>query len=194
MAELTTTEKDHASHRHGDAHRAARAAARQQRFFDITEEEEQLRLSRCLRCRLQQAGRVRRASARRRARSTSRSASLMKQGYGTIVLQQSGRQAFARRRHPQPAQPDIEGSLGYFGCGLIDGPNVHIKGRVGWSCGENMLAGTIVIEKNAGSPFGAAMRGGDLVCKGDVGAPHRASTRRAARSSSAAAPAPSPAS
>ena len=22
-------------------------------------------------------------------------------------------------------------SLGYFGCGLIDGPNVHIKGRVG---------------------------------------------------------------
>ena len=64
----------------------------------------------------------------------------------------------------------IEGSLGYFGCGLIDGPNVHIKGRVGWSCAENMLAGTIVIEKNAGSTFGAAIRGGDLVCKGDVGA------------------------
>jgi glutamate synthase domain-containing protein 3 len=33
-----------------------------------------------------------------------------------------------------------------------------------------MLAGTIVIEKNAGSTFGAAIRGGDLVCKGDVGA------------------------
>ncbi len=33
-----------------------------------------------------------------------------------------------------------------------------------------MLAGTVVIEKNAGSTFGAAMRGGDLVCKGDVGA------------------------
>ena len=64
---------------------------------------------------------------------------------------------------------DFEGSLGYFGCGLIDGPNVHISGRVGWSFGENMMAGTVVIEKNAGSTFGAAIRGGDLVCKGDVG-------------------------
>ena len=44
-------------------------------------------------------------------------------------------------------------SLGYFGCGLIDGPNVHIKGRVGWSCAENMMAGTVVIDGNAGSTF-----------------------------------------
>ena len=61
-------------------------------------------------------------------------------------------------------------SLGYFGCGLIDGPNVHIEGRVGWSCAENMMAGTVVIDGNACSTFGAAIRGGDLVCKGDVGA------------------------
>jgi len=63
----------------------------------------------------------------------------------------------------------IEGSLGYFGLGLIDGPNVRIAGRVGWSCAENMMSGTILIEKNAGSQFGAAIRGGDLVCKGNVG-------------------------
>jgi glutamate synthase domain-containing protein 3 len=53
--------------------------------------------------------------------------------------------------------------------GLIDGPNVRIKGRVGWSCAENMMSGTVVIEKNAGSTFGAALRGGDLVCGGSVG-------------------------
>lgn len=63
----------------------------------------------------------------------------------------------------------FEGSLGYFGCGLVDGPNIRISGRVGWSCAENMMAGSVVVEKNAGSTFGAAMRGGDLVCKGDVG-------------------------
>ncbi len=63
----------------------------------------------------------------------------------------------------------FEGSLGYFGCGLIDGPNIHISGRVGWSCAENMMAGTVVIDKNAGSTFGAAIRGGDLICRGDVG-------------------------
>ena len=65
---------------------------------------------------------------------------------------------------------DFKGSLGYFGCGLVDGPIIHISGRVGWSCGENMMAGVIVVEKNAGSSFGAAIRGGDLVCKGDAGA------------------------
>lgn len=64
----------------------------------------------------------------------------------------------------------FEGSLGYFGVGLIDGPEVTITGRVGWSVAENMMSGTVVIEKNAGSLAGAAIRGGDLVVKGAVGA------------------------
>jgi glutamate synthase domain-containing protein 3 len=64
----------------------------------------------------------------------------------------------------------IEGSLGYFGCGLIDGPEIRVTGRVGWSVAENMMAGVVLIEKNAGSLAGAALRGGDLVVRGDVGA------------------------
>ena len=64
----------------------------------------------------------------------------------------------------------FEGSLGYFGCGLIDGPEVEITGRVGWSVAENMMSGVVVVEGNAGSLAGAALRGGDLVVKGDVGA------------------------
>ncbi len=64
----------------------------------------------------------------------------------------------------------FEGSLGYFGCGLIDGPEIEITGRVGWSVAENMMSGVVVIEGNAGSLAGAALRGGDLVVKGDVGA------------------------
>lgn len=64
----------------------------------------------------------------------------------------------------------FSGSLGYFGCGLIDGPEIHIHGRVGWSVCENMMSGVVIIDKNAGSLTGAAMRGGDLVIKGDVGA------------------------
>ena len=94
---------------------------------------------------------------------------LMAEGYGSIVV-----------KHPQARHSlgvgilqrlnlIFEGSLGYFGVGLIDGPNVRVTGRVGWSCAENMMAGTVIVEKNAGSTFGAAMRGGDLVCMGDVG-------------------------
>jgi glutamate synthase domain-containing protein 3 len=95
---------------------------------------------------------------------------LMKSGHGTITVKNP------RAKHSlgvgilNRLNLNFEGSLGYFGCGLIDGPNVRISGRVGWSCAENMMAGTVVIEKNAGSLFGAAIRGGDLVCKGQAGA------------------------
>lgn len=94
---------------------------------------------------------------------------LMQEGYGTITVKNP------RARHGvgvgilNRLNLIFEGSLGYFGCGLIDGPNVRISGRVGWSCAENMMSGTVCIEGNAGSTFGAAIRGGDLVCKGDVG-------------------------
>ncbi len=94
---------------------------------------------------------------------------LMDQGYGTIVIQNP------RGKHSlgvgilNRLNLIIEGSTGYFSTGLIDGPNVRVNGRVGWSCGENMMSGTVVVEKNAGSTFGAAIRGGDLVCKGHVG-------------------------
>jgi methylamine---glutamate N-methyltransferase subunit B len=64
----------------------------------------------------------------------------------------------------------FEGSLGYFALGMIDGPEVHIAGRVGWSACENMMSGVVVVDSNAGSLTGAAIRGGDLVVKGRVGA------------------------
>src|SRR5262249_30311292 len=64
----------------------------------------------------------------------------------------------------------FEGSLGYFACGIIDGPEIHITGRVGWSAAENMMSGVVVIEGTAGSLCGAALRGGHLVVRGGVGA------------------------
>ena len=94
---------------------------------------------------------------------------LMAEGYGTIVLKDPRGKHSIGTGILSRLNLIIEGSVGYFGVGLIDGPNVRINGRVGWSCGENMMSGTVVIEKNAGSTFGAAIRGGDLVCKGSVG-------------------------
>jgi glutamate synthase domain-containing protein 3 len=64
----------------------------------------------------------------------------------------------------------IDGSLGYFACGLGDGPEIHVTGRVGWSLAENMMAGVVVVDKNAGSLTGAALRGGDVVVRGHAGA------------------------
>jgi glutamate synthase domain-containing protein 3 len=94
---------------------------------------------------------------------------LMAEGHGTIVVKNPGAKHSLGVGILNRLNLIFEGSLGYFGCGLIDGPNVRIQGRVGWSCAENMMAGTVLIEKNAGSTFGAALRGGDLVCRGSVG-------------------------
>ncbi|MCP4951363.1 GXGXG motif-containing protein [Arenicellales bacterium nBUS_48] len=94
---------------------------------------------------------------------------LMNEGVGTITVRNPGAKHSLGVGILSRLNLHFDGSLGYFGCGLLDGPNVTVSGRVGWSCGENMMAGTVVIEKNGGSTFGAAIRGGDLVCKGDVG-------------------------
>ena len=95
---------------------------------------------------------------------------LMSQGYGTIVIKNPQGKHSLGVGILNKLNLIFEGSLGYFGMGSCDGPIVRINGRVGWSCAENMMAGKVVIEKNAGSCFGAAIRGGDLVCKGSVGA------------------------
>ena len=94
---------------------------------------------------------------------------LMDQGVGSITVNNPGARHSIATGILNRLKLNINGSLGYFGCGLIDGPIVKIAGRVGWSCAENMMSGVVEIAKNAGSTFGAAIRGGDLVCHGDVG-------------------------
>ena len=58
---------------------------------------------------------------------------LMSQGYGSVVMKNPGAKHSLAVGILNRLNLTIEGSLGYFGCGLIDGPNIHIKGRVGWS-------------------------------------------------------------
>ncbi len=94
---------------------------------------------------------------------------LMEEGYGSIVIKNPRGMHSLGVGILNKLNLIVEGSTGYFAVGLIDGPNVRINGRVGWSCGENMMSGTVIVEKNAGSTFGAAIRGGDLVCRGSVG-------------------------
>ena len=64
----------------------------------------------------------------------------------------------------------FEGSLGYFGCGLIDGPEIRITGRVGWSLREHGDVRRCRRRRERRPLTGAAFRGGDLVIKGQVGA------------------------
>jgi len=45
----------------------------------------------------------------------------------------------------------------------IDGPNVTINGRVGWSCAENMLAGTQVNDLTPSEVHAGLVRSSALV-------------------------------
>jgi len=95
---------------------------------------------------------------------------IYEQGIRDVIVRNPGAKHSIGVGILQRCRITFEGSLGYFGVGLIDGPEVHITGRVGWSVAENMMSGVVVIEKVAGSLAGAAIRGGDLVVKGSVGA------------------------
>jgi len=64
----------------------------------------------------------------------------------------------------------VEGTAGYFCGSMNDGATFHILGNTGWSVGECMLSGEIVVERNAASSTGASIRDGTVVVKGHVGA------------------------
>jgi glutamate synthase domain-containing protein 3 len=95
---------------------------------------------------------------------------LYEQGVTDVTVQNPGAKHSIGVGILQRCRLRFEGSLGYFGLGVIDGPEIVVTGRVGWSVCENMMSGVVVIEKNAGSLTAAAMRGGDLIVRGGVGA------------------------
>ncbi len=72
---------------------------------------------------------------------------LMEEGQGDITMRNPGAKHSLGVGILSRLNLRFEGSLGYFGCGLLDGPNVVITGRVGWSCAENMMSGTLVVKK-----------------------------------------------
>src|SRR5262249_59349773 len=61
---------------------------------------------------------------------------------------------------------DIEGNAGYFIGGLGKGPDVVVNGFVGWSVGENLMAGSVRVKGNASECAGASSHGGTIIIQG----------------------------
>jgi glutamate synthase domain-containing protein 3 len=70
----------------------------------------------------------------------------------------------------KPCKINVEGSVGYYGASLMDGPEVHISGNAGWALGENLMGGKITVTKDAGASVAASMRDGDIYVGRNVGA------------------------
>src|SRR5437899_2618514 len=64
----------------------------------------------------------------------------------------------------------LEGSVGYYCGGLIDGPNFEIAGSAGWGLAESMMNGQVVVRGSAGNGAAAAIRGGTVVIQQDAAA------------------------
>jgi glutamate synthase domain-containing protein 3 len=70
----------------------------------------------------------------------------------------------------QPVELVIQGSVGYYCAGMIDGPRITIEGSAGWGLAECMMNGTVMVHGNAGNSAAASIRGGTVVVRGDAGA------------------------
>jgi methylamine---glutamate N-methyltransferase subunit B len=69
-----------------------------------------------------------------------------------------------------PVRIHVEGSVGYYCAGLIDGPSFEIAGGAGWGLAESMLSGNVMVMGNAGNGAAAAIRGGTVVICGSAAA------------------------
>jgi formylmethanofuran dehydrogenase subunit C len=63
---------------------------------------------------------------------------------------------------------DITGNAGYFIGALGTGPDITVDGFVGWSAGENLMAGTVRVRGNASECAGASAHGGTIIIEGDA--------------------------
>jgi len=68
----------------------------------------------------------------------------------------------------QPVKLILEGSVGYYCAGMVDGPSVEIRGSAGWGVAEGMMSGTVIVGQNAGNSAAASIRGGTVVVRGSA--------------------------
>lgn len=68
-----------------------------------------------------------------------------------------------------PIQVTVEGSIGYYCGGLADGPTLEILGSSGWSLGENLMNGQILVRGNASACAAASAHGGKVIVLGNAG-------------------------
>jgi glutamate synthase domain-containing protein 3 len=70
----------------------------------------------------------------------------------------------------RPVRVVVNGSVGYYCGGMMDGGHIEVHGSAGWGAAEAMLNGTLLIDGNAGSGVAASIRGGVVVVRGDAAA------------------------
>jgi methylamine---glutamate N-methyltransferase subunit B len=95
---------------------------------------------------------------------------LVKQGDREILVRNPGARHNLGVAILEPVKIKVEGSVGYYCAGLIDGPTFEIVGSAGWGLAESMMKGQVVVRGNAGNGAAASIRDGTVVIHGDAAA------------------------
>jgi glutamate synthase domain-containing protein 3 len=69
-----------------------------------------------------------------------------------------------------PVSVFFQGTVGYYCGGLGDGAMLEVNGSCGWSVGENLMAGQIIVRGHASAMAAASAHGGKVVVLGNAGA------------------------
>ena len=69
-----------------------------------------------------------------------------------------------------PIHLTLDGSVGYYCGGMIDGATVEVNGSAGWGLAESMMSGRVIVHGNAGNGSAASIRGGTVVVRGHASA------------------------
>jgi len=94
----------------------------------------------------------------------------VQQGDRQILVQNPGAKHNLGVALLKPVTLQIEGSVGYYCGGLIDGPTIEVAGSAGWGLAECMMNGHVVVHGSAGNGAAASIRGGTVVIRGDAAA------------------------
>jgi methylamine---glutamate N-methyltransferase subunit B len=69
----------------------------------------------------------------------------------------------------RPINIHFQGPVGYYCGGLSDGVCIAVSGACGWSLGENLMSGLIVVHGNASANAAASAHGGKVCIFGNAG-------------------------
>ncbi len=94
----------------------------------------------------------------------------IEQGDANILVRNPGARHNLGVAILEPVTIRLEGSVGYYCAGLIDGPSFEIMGSAGWGLAESMMSGQVVVRGSVGNGAAAAIRGGTVVIYGDAAA------------------------
>lgn len=95
---------------------------------------------------------------------------LLQQGATEIVVRKPGARHNLGVGILQPATIRLEGGVGCYCAGLIDGPTFEIAGSAGWGVAESMMNGQVLVHESAGNGAAASIRGGTVIIYGDAAA------------------------